>query len=452
MKILITEQQYSNLPDSHPYITDEKFELMKKFISSCKEQLNIKQKLAIKLKTKRDGELSTFAHYKPSDKSLCVYVKNRHIGDILRSIAHELKHVQQDLNGELTNLSGEDGSPHENEANSFAGVMMRKFGRINPQIFENYNPSKKKLLEYSEQKMSLAEIMHHYYEHGTIDDIQVPPLKNKQFEWLFNQMLSMIDGLSENNIDTGEILNVSNWGLKPNGDLAIFDIGFGNYFDSFDEDPEEFNINEENKGYDFMDKIFDKLGITSYKHLGGGLFGHAYDIGGNKVLKVTTDHTEAINSKKIVGKNLKHIANIYSVKSLNLDKTYYIITLEKLKQAQNKLSTLFRNLENYFYSYNSEHFNIKDIKKIKNQNILDFLADIFNYREGVWEKWREKLRNIEEDIDFNDIYELSTWIKGSPTNNNDVTDAPPYEMKELLKNLMQSNGQNINTSKKFRDF
>jgi hypothetical protein len=97
-------------------------------------------------------------------------------------------------------------------------------------------------------------------------------------------------------------------------------------------------------------------------------------------------------------------------------------------------------------------FNIKDIKKIKNQNILDFLADIFNYREGVWEKWREKLRNIEEDIDFNDIYELSTWIKGSPTNNNDVTDAPPYEMKELLKNLMQSNGQNINTSKKFRDF
>lgn len=138
MKVLITEEQYRSLPDSHPYITDEKFELMKKFISYCKEQLNIKQKLAIKLKTKRDGELSTFAHYKPSDKSLCIYVKNRHIGDILRSIAHELKHVQQDLNGELTINSGEDGSPHENEANSFAGIVMRKFGKKFPIIYENY--------------------------------------------------------------------------------------------------------------------------------------------------------------------------------------------------------------------------------------------------------------------------------------------------------------------------
>lgn len=449
MKILITEQQYKSLPDSHPYITDEKFELMKKFISACKEQLNIKQKLAIKLKTKRDGELSTFAHYKPSDKSLCIYVKNRHIGDILRSIAHELKHVQQDLNGELTNRSGEDGSPHENEANSFAGVMMRKFGRKNPQIYESYNPLKKKLFEEDNQKMSLAEIMHHYYEHGSLDGIAIPPLKNKQFEWLFNQMLAMIDELSKNNIDTGEILNVSNWGLKPNGDLAIFDIGFGNYFDSFDEDPEEFTLNED---YDFMDKIFEKLGITSYKHLGSGLFGHAYDIGGNKVLKVTTDNTEAINSKKLIGKNLKHIANIYSVKSLNLEKQYYIIILEKLKEVQNKLTKLFEGLEKYIYSYNSEHFNIKDIKKIKNPYILEFLRDIFNYGKGVWEIWREKLKNIDEDIDFNDIYELSTWIKGSPTNNNDVTDAPPDEMKVFLKNLQQSNGKNNNSPKEFQDF
>lgn len=136
MKILISEEHYRNLPDSHPYITNEKFELMKKFISYCKEQLGINNKLTIKLKSNRDGELSTFAHYVPSDKSLCIYVKNRHIGDILRSIAHELKHVQQDVNGELRSDSGEDGSFHENEANSFAGVMLRKFGREFPQIFE----------------------------------------------------------------------------------------------------------------------------------------------------------------------------------------------------------------------------------------------------------------------------------------------------------------------------
>jgi hypothetical protein len=40
------------------------------------------------------------------------------------------------LEGRLTPSSGEDGSSEENEANSFAGVMMRKFGREYPQIYE----------------------------------------------------------------------------------------------------------------------------------------------------------------------------------------------------------------------------------------------------------------------------------------------------------------------------
>jgi hypothetical protein len=42
----------------------------------------------------------------------------------------------QNLDKRLTSTSGEDGSPDENEANSLAGVIMRKFGRDNPQIYE----------------------------------------------------------------------------------------------------------------------------------------------------------------------------------------------------------------------------------------------------------------------------------------------------------------------------
>lgn len=40
--------------------------------------------------------------YKPDDKSISVFVTNRHPKDILRSVAHELVHYKQDCDGRLT--------------------------------------------------------------------------------------------------------------------------------------------------------------------------------------------------------------------------------------------------------------------------------------------------------------------------------------------------------------
>jgi hypothetical protein len=60
------------------------------------------------------------------------------MADILRTIAHEMVHHMQNQDGRLEPTSGEDGSPEENEAHSLAGVIMRQFGRNNPQIYE-YN-------------------------------------------------------------------------------------------------------------------------------------------------------------------------------------------------------------------------------------------------------------------------------------------------------------------------
>jgi hypothetical protein len=56
------------------------------------------------------------------------------MADILRTLAHELVHHMQNLNGD--ELNGDDGSGIENEANAMAGVIMREFGRENPEIFE----------------------------------------------------------------------------------------------------------------------------------------------------------------------------------------------------------------------------------------------------------------------------------------------------------------------------
>jgi hypothetical protein len=86
---------------------------------------------------KRTPELKTTAYYN-LDGHLCVYAKNRAIIDVCRSIAHELVHHSQNLEGRLIDAikDGEDGSPIENEANAVAGVIIRKYGKLHPEIYE----------------------------------------------------------------------------------------------------------------------------------------------------------------------------------------------------------------------------------------------------------------------------------------------------------------------------
>lgn len=78
---------------------------------------------------------NSFAAYSPNEKEIRLYVKNRHVLDILRSLCHEMVHYRQDLENRLTSDSGKTGSEHENEANAVAGQIMRKYGKIHPELF-----------------------------------------------------------------------------------------------------------------------------------------------------------------------------------------------------------------------------------------------------------------------------------------------------------------------------
>lgn len=80
-------------------------------------------------------EYRSFGGYNPSDKTINVMIANRHIQDLLRTLAHELVHYKQDLNNELDIDSGSDGSPQENQANAQAAVIMRKWGKLYPKLF-----------------------------------------------------------------------------------------------------------------------------------------------------------------------------------------------------------------------------------------------------------------------------------------------------------------------------
>ena len=65
------------------------------------------------------------------EHKITISTKGRHIMDTFRTLAHEMVHHKQNLNNELHSESGATGSEHENQANSEAGIIMRKFATTN---------------------------------------------------------------------------------------------------------------------------------------------------------------------------------------------------------------------------------------------------------------------------------------------------------------------------------
>lgn len=112
--------------------------LVFEFIKLCKEVLQIEEEsVKVVLSTNRNM-FETYAFYDPSKKSSHVYCKNRSTLDCFRSLAHEITHFKQDVRGEITADqvgSENDGVKIENEANAVAGVIMRKFGRLNKDLY-----------------------------------------------------------------------------------------------------------------------------------------------------------------------------------------------------------------------------------------------------------------------------------------------------------------------------
>ena len=82
----------------------------------------------------RSVENSSFGGY--GGHHIQITVKDRHIMDVCRTLAHELVHFRQDMNGDLEGDNpGATGSPQENEANAEAAVIMRNWGKLHPKLF-----------------------------------------------------------------------------------------------------------------------------------------------------------------------------------------------------------------------------------------------------------------------------------------------------------------------------
>lgn len=112
-------------------------EIIEDFVAFCSKMLNLES--AVNLKIKRDPQWSvrnkTFGRYDNDRGVLEVAVGQRHIMDVLRTVAHELTHQRQHETKVVPPDAGADGSPFENEANASAGVLMRLYGKRHPELF-----------------------------------------------------------------------------------------------------------------------------------------------------------------------------------------------------------------------------------------------------------------------------------------------------------------------------
>lgn len=111
-------------------------EIIKNFIEFAAEELDLSEMPRFILMTGNTLG-TTFGAYAPGAHTIYLEIGNRHPVDVLRTLAHEMVHYRQDLNDELHDKSGEDGSEHENEANAEAGRIMRKFGKANPDLYRS---------------------------------------------------------------------------------------------------------------------------------------------------------------------------------------------------------------------------------------------------------------------------------------------------------------------------
>ena len=116
---------------------DKFMSAMRTFLSMAAEELALRQmpKIVWVTEPKVTEKNQSFGKYTNDDKTIRVVIRNRHPLDVMRTLAHELTHYKQDIEGRIEPNSGETGSPIENEANAMAGRIMRRFGRTYPNSF-----------------------------------------------------------------------------------------------------------------------------------------------------------------------------------------------------------------------------------------------------------------------------------------------------------------------------
>ena len=118
---------------------EQREKIINEFVDFACEALEIENKPKIVYVTDNSWvtDRRSFGEYRNDQKDIHVYVTNRNMADVLRTLGHELTHHRQNELGNIHPQAGKDGSDIENEANAEAGILMRKFGKKHKEIYES---------------------------------------------------------------------------------------------------------------------------------------------------------------------------------------------------------------------------------------------------------------------------------------------------------------------------
>lgn len=126
-----------------------------------------------------------------------------------------------------------------------------------------------------------------------------------------------------------------------------------------------------------IEYISKKLNVKLLKFLGGGLFGIAYAIPGNRVLKLTEDEGEVYSSKSIIGEESEYLANIYKVYAIKGHPDKKAIIQERLQPLTQKYKDGFTSFVNKMEDFLIQQGSVFG----GDMTIADFLRDSDLYQD-----------------------------------------------------------------------
>ena len=108
--------------------SDDQKNTAKEFIKFCAKELNLKGGFEVALVAEREKYgIKTTASYDINNHDVKVYSLKRMLGDVMRSVAHELVHKMQNDQGRIKPPVQDEGGEIEDEANAMAGLVVKRF-------------------------------------------------------------------------------------------------------------------------------------------------------------------------------------------------------------------------------------------------------------------------------------------------------------------------------------
>lgn len=136
-------------------------------------------------------------------------------------------------------------------------------------------------------------------------------------------------------------------------------------------------------------------------------------------------------------KLMEHLAKLFGYENLERSS----LTPDGVKMRQ-KLDKKFDFDYDKHQEAQSKHLDPSIIEKIKHPMVKEFMIDMMNNGYDVtWQKWLQnpefkKVALGQGDIDFNDVSEITSWIKGSKSNEHHPDEEPNFYILDDLKKLL----------------